>query len=158
MFEGVCETMKVTRVKRIVFPSKTTVKAPKKRFGLPCYDKSICQREAFCPHSDRIVRSERTELEDILGRSGRKVIERQQCDRDCKSRVNLEDVLIKVCRECQFLNVTAGIHLYKVPPRAECFRFILEAMRGAERLPYGRETRIFRRGGGSNWYGGHVVP
>ena len=110
------------------------------------------------PESDRTVQSERTVLEVMLGRSGRKVIERQQCDRDCKSRVDLNDVPVKVCREFQFLNVQAGIHLYRVPPKAECFRFILEARRGAERVPYSREKRIFRRGGGSNWYVGHSIP
>ena len=59
------------------------VKAPKRRYGLPCYDKSLCQI-SHCSEVDRVVPS----MHKIF---------RQPCDKDCKRRVNLEKVPIRVC-------------------------------------------------------------
>lgn len=79
------------------------IRAPKKRFSLPCYDKSICQREGFCKEVDKIVREHvYTPMGVVKSRS---TIHRQPCDKDCERRINLDDVPIKVCikAKCEFL-------------------------------------------------------
>jgi hypothetical protein len=53
------------------FDLKETVKAPEKRFGLPCYDFSICQIE-HCKEVDKVVQ---------------RTIYRYSCDKDCERRI-----------------------------------------------------------------------
>ena len=95
----------------------------------------------------------------MIGGEPRREIHRKPCDRDCKSRVNLTPVPVKVCKHCEYVKVSEGVRRYHVPPRVECVKLVEEAMREAEkqRTPYGRDRRIFRRGGQDHWYGGHVV-
>lgn len=95
----------------------------------------------------------------MIGAEPKKEIHREPCDRDCKSRVNLRPVSARVCKNCVFVEADEGMRRYHVPPRVECERVVVEALREAEklRMPYGRDRRIFRRGGQDHWYGGHVV-
>jgi len=62
-----------------------------------------------------------------------------------------------------FLDQTARVRALFLP-RASCRRnFWLVGLNFNEkeaekqRTPYGRDRRIFRRGGQDHWYGGHVV-
>lgn len=107
------------------------IKAPKKRYGLPCYDKSICQRESFCKESDRIVHH---------------TLYRNPCDLDCKMRVNLEDVRVIIClkAKCEFLQDSycqkyVQESLVKRPRKAGTFPKGISTATGEVRGWYGKK-------------------
>lgn len=145
--------MKIVTIDGIKIKASTLVVAPKKRIDsrkgttvgfLPCYDKSICQIE-HCSKYDTV---------EYVS----KMIIRQPCDEDCPKRINIDPVRIRVCKHCSYIKVQAGIPIHHIPPAINCMKYIEESKNVGKRMPYGRETRIFRRGGiGDNWYGGHKV-
>jgi hypothetical protein len=81
------------------------IKAPKKRFGLPCYDKSTCDVN-FCKEVDTIAEGYETTATIMLRRKPRKEIRRQPCNKECKRRVNLNQVPIHICvkAKCEFFS------------------------------------------------------
>ena len=157
--EEVISLVKIVRIKGLAVRADVQVQAPKKRWNLPCYDTSTCQID-YCRLYDRIVKCKPTPIQQRMGVEPRIEIHRKPCGRDnCKSRVNLYPVSVKVCKNCKYAKVYAGERKYHVSARVECERYVIEAMREAEkfRTPYGRDRRIFRRGGQDHWYGGHVI-
>jgi hypothetical protein len=85
---------------------KELVKAPRRRLGLQCYDKSICQVE-HCSKYDTIVNEEK--ISPLGDYKFEPTIYRNPCDEDCKRRVNLDPVSIQVCikAKCEWLNVAS---------------------------------------------------
>lgn len=142
---------KVVRFHGQAIRADTMVTAPKLRFGLPCYDKSICQVE-HCSKYDTIVKEEKmTPLgEEKIGRT----LYRKPCDEDCKRRLNLDKVSVKVCvkAKCLFLKVQAGDRLLHIPPAVNCLKYIEESRGKHKPTPFGRETRIHRRGVAGGWH------
>jgi hypothetical protein len=102
---------KYVHVNGVRFSSKLEVDAPKRRFGLPCLDKSTCQIDR-CKEVDRIEYA----LEfDFRGQTHRRgTIIRQPCDKDCEKRVNLEPVSVAVCAkaQCEFLTESGWCKKY----------------------------------------------
>ena len=81
------------------------IKAPRKRFGSPCYDKGTCSVN-FCKEADFLAEGYETTATIMLRRNPRKEIYRQPCDKDCKRRINLDAVSVKVCikAKCEFFS------------------------------------------------------
>lgn len=152
----------VVHVKGIRFDAKTEVTPPKRRFGLPCYDKDSCEVR-FCRESDTFVEGRRTEAQEMLGIRPKKQLIRQ-CARtgrsqegnknmNCKRRISFSRVPIRVCKNCQHINVQEGLRIYHVPPNAECTKAILEAQRSAHTsTPYSRDRRLYRRSAVGGWH------
>lgn len=88
---------KYVHLKGMRFSVNDTVRPPKKRFGLPCYSKDICQVE-HCKFVDTVVGY---------------TITRQPCDKDCERRIVNGYVSIAVCikAKCDFL--TEGCYCEK---------------------------------------------
>lgn len=127
------------------------VVAPKKRWNLPCYDKSICQVD-HCSKYDTIVKEE---MMTPLGEEkvGRKLY-RNPCDEDCKRRLNLDKVSVKVCvkANCEHLKVQEGDRLLHIPPAINCLKYIEESRGKHKPTRYSRERRIYRRGAVGGWH------
>jgi hypothetical protein len=80
-------------------------------------------------------------------------IVRQPCDKDCPRRINLDKVCVEVCANCDFLNVQEGNRLLHVPPAINCLKYIEESRRRRVKpLPFGRETRLQRKGAVTGWH------
>jgi hypothetical protein len=150
--------VKVVHVKGVAFRVETEVTPSRKRFGLACYDKDSCEVR-FCKESDRFVEGNFTEANIMLGTTPRKRLIRECKNMDCKRRISFSRAPIKVCRNCEYIEVQEGIRIYHVPPVANCKKYIEEAVRSKSGYgkPYGRQDRVFRRGGQDHWYGGHKV-
>jgi hypothetical protein len=140
--------VKVVRVKGIIVKAGAVVIAPKKRFGLRCYDKSICQVD-YCKEVDTIIREP---VETLRGYSMRGKIIRQPCDKDCPRRINLDKVSVKVCVNCDFLSIQEGDRLLHIPPAINCLKYIEEARGKHKPTPYSRDRRIYRRGAVGGWH------
>jgi hypothetical protein len=142
---------KVVRFQGQTIRADIMVKAPKLRFGLPCYDKKTCSVD-YCSKKDTIT------YQETYAPSGigiRKVIRRKPCDEDCKRRVNLDNVSVKVCvkANCEFFIVQQGDKLLHIPNSLTCVKYIEEARgRRGKPLPFQRETRIQRRGATGGWH------
>ena len=142
--------VEVMRFQGQTIRADTMVAAPKIRFGLPCYDKSICE-VSRCSKYDTVVK----EMEDTLrGYKPKFTIYRNPCDEDCKRRLNLAKVSVKVCvkADCEFLKVQEGDRLLHIPPAINCLKYIEESRSKHKPTPFGRETRIHRRGVAGGWH------
>jgi hypothetical protein len=84
----------------------------------------------------------------------RKTIYRNPCDEDCKRRLNLDKVSVKVCvkTDCEHLKVQAGDRLLHTPPALTCLKYIEEARGKHKPTRYSRERRIYRRGAVGGWH------
>ncbi len=103
--------------------------------GLACYDKSICQ----VPHCSEV---------DTGVPSMRKIF-RQPCDKDCKRRINLEEVTIRVCvkSKCEFLSSTlSGCY---------CKRYVDEARRRHKPPPFQFAKGLRTPSSGDRGFYGH---
>lgn len=122
---------------------KEMMKAPKHRFGLPCYSKEICQVE-HCSKYDTIVNEEKITL--LGDYKFEPTIYRKPCDEDCPRRLVLGDVSIRVCirSKCEFFK----------PQGCYCQKFVEENKRRhkppAFQFPKGLRTPS---GGDRGFYG-----
>ena len=148
--------VQVVRIKGIAFDAKTEVSAPKRRFGLPCYDKDSCEVN-FCKESDRFEDGFETTLTMLRGITPKKRLIRECVNLDCERRINVRGVPIETCKDCEHISVQAGVRHYHIPPTANCRKGIAEARQHRRPKPYGMDRRLFHRGGEDHWYGGHVV-
>ena len=147
---------KTARIKGIAFSVDTQVSAPRRRFGLPCYDVDSCE-VPFCKESDRYEDGFDTALTMLRGITPKKRLIRECVNLDCERRINVRGVPIETCKDCEHISVQAGVRLYHIPPTANCRRGIAEARQHRRPKPFGRDRRLFHRGGEDHWYGGHVV-
>ena len=115
------------------FSLKETVKAPKKRFGLPCYDKSICQVE-HCKEVDEVLVHVRT-------------IYRNPCDKDCERRINLKPISVTLCikAKCEFFN----------PMGCYCQKYVDENKRRHKPKPFQFSKGLRTPSGGDRGFYGH---
>jgi hypothetical protein len=144
--------VKVIRAKGILVKADTLVNAPKKRWNLPCYDKSTCAVD-YCSKYDTI-KHEPIYAPSSKGMETRKIIYRSECDEDCKRRLNLAKVSVKVCvkANCEYLKVQEGDRLLHIPPAINCLKYIEESRGKRKPTRYRRERRIYRRGAVGGWH------
>jgi hypothetical protein len=136
---------KFIRYQGFRFNPKEKVKAPKKRFGLPCYDKSICQVK-HCEKCDFVVNEEK--ISPLGNYKIEPTIYRKPCDEDCKRRIVLGDVPIKVCikSKCEFFKPQGCycqnyVDECKKPHKPKAFQFAkgLRTPSGGDRGFYGHK-------------------
>jgi hypothetical protein len=126
------------------FRTKEMVKAPRKRSGLPCYDKSICRVE-HCSKYDTIVNEERiTPFGDYKIEC---TIHRNPCDEDCKRRVNVDDVSVEVCikAKCEFFK----------PQGCYCQKYVDECKKPHKTPAFNFPTGLRTPSGGGRGFYGH---